>query len=100
MSTSLRELAAELTTMNYGNGVVLDILLFECPNPRCARGHSQGMAFSDAPLHRVARSDGTIIVWQRTAGSTIDDITLSPSFLVYSCDGLHGHVVNGQWVPC
>lgn len=100
MSKPLRELDADLTRMNYGGGNVLTMLVFECPSPRCARNHSQGIPYSDAPFHEVPGPDRPIKVWQRVSGSTIDDITLSPSFVVMSCDGLHGHVVSGQWVPC
>lgn len=107
MSTPLRELDAYLTTMDWGGGISTPILLFECPNPRCAREHSQGMPYSDAPAHRLPhplgtgnQPDGSILLWQRTSGQTIDDITLSPSFVVQSCDGLHGFIRNGRWEPC
>lgn len=30
---------------------------------------------------------------------SLDPLTLSPSILDSTC-GLHGHIVNGRWVPC
>lgn len=99
----LRDLNAELTTTDYGGGVRVQMLMFECPNPRCACDHWQGIPHSDEPFHEIDDpSDPTrkIKLWQRVSGSTIDDITMTPSFVVQSCDGLHGWIRNGEWVPC
>jgi len=92
-------LSAEITSMDYGGGVRQPGLLFDCPNPRCAVGHSQWIPFSDSGGNLVVNGE-TIAVWRRVDGSTVDDLTLAPSILVRSCDGLHGHVVDGRWVPC
>lgn len=95
MSRSLRELDGELTTINYGEGIVLSAVIFVCPT--CANRHSHLIPFSDEPFHEV---QGKIKVWQRVKGSTIDDITLTPSYLVVSCGCFHGYVRDGQWVEC
>lgn len=106
-SIPLSELGAELTSCQWAPGFTTKMLVFECPNQRCAQGHSQGIPFSDAPFHDLPDPRSVpggvqrkIKLWQRVSGDSIDNITLSPSFVVQSCDGLHGHVVNGQWVPC
>jgi hypothetical protein len=101
MSVPLRELGAYLSTMDWGEGVKTAVLMFECPNPRCKQSHSQGMPYSDEPFHVLPRpGGGEIKLWQRTAGSTIEDITMAPSFVVPSCDNLHGFVRAGRWEPC
>lgn len=107
MSIPLRDLDAYLSIMDWGEGVKTSVLMFECPNPRCVRGHSQGMPYSDAPFHEIpdprpqpAGGSRNIKLWQRVSGTTIDDITMAPSFVVPSCDGLHGFARNGRWEPC
>lgn len=88
-------------------------LWFMCPLPEC--GHGCLMPFHDGPLVKIPRADGEgqHVIWHRDGGSTIADLTLSPSYLlsgqytdgagvvrkVPTC-GLHGYVRDGQWVPC
>lgn len=95
----LHNLAAELTTTDYGGGTVLSGVLFDCPAPGCARGHVQLIPYSDAPHHPITVHGTARNVWQRTGGSSVDDLTLAPSIAVPSC-GLHGYVRHGQWCPC
>lgn len=97
----MRELDAEISRVELVPGFIADWLVFQCPNPRCARGHSLGIPFTEPDPRRAPGGvQRRIRLWQRTSGSTVDDLTLSPSIVVQSCDGLHGHVVAGAWVPC
>lgn len=101
MNTALRELGAELKTVDYGCGVRLPVLRFDCPDPACGMApHSHVMPYSDAGTEARHETGQTILVWQRMSGSNVDDITLSPSFRVSGACEIHGHVVAGQWVPC
>jgi hypothetical protein len=97
--TALRELEGELTTITYGEGVTFPAVMFVCPV--CSDGHSHMIPYTDEPFHEVPdpRGGRQIKLWQRTSGTTIDDLTLSPSYLVPSCN-LHGYVRDGRWVPC
>lgn len=100
MSSPLSAFEASITRTNYGAGVVLDTLLLErCPACPPERRHAQVIPFSDAPCHKVRAGDREVLVWQRVSGSTVDDLTLAPSFLVPSCS-LHGFVRAGRWEPC
>lgn len=95
----LRELEGELTSLPYKDGPVLTGVMFLCPNPRCARGHSQWIPYSDTGGDQTI--GGSLVrVWKREGGDTIDTITLSPSIVVATCDGLHGHIRSGAWHPC
>lgn len=98
----LREMGATLTRTDYGDGVVLDTLLVEhcayCASQR--RDHAHVIPFRAGPHGMVPALGREVLVWQLVSGSTVDDITLSPSYLVASCGGLHGHVRDGRWVPC
>lgn len=99
MRKPLRDLEAEITSTQIG-GQRFAALLFLCP---ACGGHSQLIPYSDEDsAYRSwpeAGEDRSTPIWKRTAGSTVDDLTLSPSYAVPSCD-LHGHVVAGHWVPC
>lgn len=37
-------------------------------------------------------------VWQRQSGTTVADLTLSPSYLVPEL--VHGWIREGQWIDC
>jgi hypothetical protein len=95
----LRDLEAEITSTQIG-GVSYSALLIVCPT---CRTHSQLIPYSDAPATHLAwpeaGPDRMTPTWQRTAGSAVDDLTLTPSFLVPSCP-LHGWVRSGAWHPC
>lgn len=92
----LRQLDGELSTIDYGDGVARPCVMFTCPV--CKDGHAHVMPYGPEQ-ERVRVGNHDVIVWKHTGGSTIDDITLSPSYLVRSCN-LHGYVRGGQWVPC
>lgn len=72
------------------------LLAFDCP---C--GCPCGICISFTPA-----LDGSVVPdgrhpWQRVSGSTLEDITLSPSILIYpspanGCKGWHGYVQNGS----
>lgn len=100
----LRELEGEICVTDWGDGLKIQTVHFDCPSPSCNKSHIQAIYYSDAPSHRIPRparfGEGTINLWQRVSGTTINDITLAPSVLVASCDGLHGYIVNGEWRPC
>lgn len=117
MSIPLRELEGELTTTNYGSGIRLPCVVFICPLCDGKEGrpcHFNIIPYADQPFHEIPRPGNTPVkVWQRISGSTLDDLTLAPSYhlsgryqdkdgvwhTVPTC-GLHGHVQNGRWVPC
>jgi hypothetical protein len=90
--------------MDWGDGLVLPCVVFDCPSEKCQRSHVQAICYSDEPHHRIARpthhGEGTIGIWQRTSGDTIDTITIEGAIVVISCDGLHGFVLGGAWCPC
>lgn len=93
----LRELDAELTTIGYGD-VIVDALCFRCPVP--GHDHQQLVPYSDEVAHKITlRNGGEVLLWHRSGGTTVDDLSLAPSFQVPSC-GIHGHVVEGTWRPC
>jgi hypothetical protein len=103
LSTALRDIEGALTTIDYGGGLVLPCVMWVCPECSArgdAHSHSHLMPYGPA-LTRIPHGDGTILVWKHESGSTIDDITLSPSYLVrgQSCN-VHGFVQSGRWVPC
>lgn len=117
MSTPLRDLDGKVTTIDYGQGLKLPCVTFVCPICDGQDGracHYNVIPYSDQPFHEVPRPGGGVVkLWQRISGSTLDDLTLAPSYhltgryideqgvehTVPTC-GLHGFVQNGQWVPC
>lgn len=106
MTRTLRELEGEITRIDYGDGLVLDAVYFICPV--CNNGHGHLVPYSDASFHELQNpkprlyedGGGRVKVWQRTGGSTVDDITLTPSYFVSSCNNFHGYVRNGRWEGC
>lgn len=100
-SASLADLHGEIITVDHGQGFKQLGVLFDCP--ACGT-HSQFQPFGET--HEVrTRPDGyPMNVWKREAGSTIADLTLSPSFLVapsVSCPvGVHGYIRAGRWEGC
>lgn len=114
MSRPLRELEGEITTVHWPGrgwwdpGVRLLAVMFVCPVcPGPHAGHAHVIPYADEPFHELpdprCRPGGisrAIKVWQRVSGSTVDDITLAPSYLVPSCGGFHGYVRAGRWEDC
>lgn len=94
---TLRELEGEIRTVKNADGSSVPWVWFNCPV--CGE-HLVGVPFSEDG-QRVAYGTGTSISWKREAGSTIDDLTLSPSILTRSgsCE-VHGYVRDGHWVGC
>jgi hypothetical protein len=64
-------------------------LWFHCP--KCGQ-HRCMIPFSDA-----GSSDPESPVWRRVSGSTVEDLTLEPSYLVVGLCGLHGFVRAGRF---
>lgn len=93
----LRELDGELTNINYGDGVVIPCVMFTCPS--CSDGHSHVIPYGPESI-RFEVGKRSVLVWKHESGSTIDDITLSPSYLVQGACNVHGFVQNGHWVSC
>lgn len=66
-------------------------------------GKQHGIPFTDEPFHQIRLQPGTpnerdYNVWERKSGSTIQDLTLSPS---YNCTApashrLHCHIRAGE----
>lgn len=107
MTTALRDLNAQIQDA-IRCGVQVRILLFELDD----RLHAVPFVPGRQDHHdlRVDLGDGETApyrVWGHVSGSTIDDLTLSPSFLAYEPlpDGgrrelCHGFVRSGRWEPC
>lgn len=102
MDVPLRELEGYITTIDYGEGLVLPAVMFTCPVCTGAvAGHSHAVPYGPtAGRVRVPKDGREVLVWKHESGTTIDDITLSPSYLVYSCNNFHGFVRNGRWQDC
>lgn len=83
-------LNAELRPLRVGDELV-DAVWMDCP--RCGGHGGVVIPFAD---HR--RTIGGTLVWQRVAGSTVDDLTLAPSYHLQGHCGLHGFVRGGEWV--
>ena len=72
------------------------LLRFQCPVCTDAEHHYPTVYFDDAGGKRDGRT-----FWKRVSGSTVDDITLSPSILcrVPGCE-LHCWIRDGRIVLC
>jgi hypothetical protein len=96
---ALKDLEGEIGKIRLSEGGELDCLWFLCPT--CSQTdphpHSCMMAFSDTGGQRTSAGP----TWKKVSGSTVEDLTLSPSFLLKAplC-GLHGWVREGYWVFC
>jgi hypothetical protein len=88
--TRLRDLAGVVKPVG-GAGPGVHALRFRCP--ACPSGHTCVVPFHDgAPV-----ADGAVgKLWHRVGGSTVDDLTLEPS---YQLPCLHVTVVRGELVP-
>jgi hypothetical protein len=91
MPTPLREMEAELGSVKDADGGSWPVLWFQCP--RC-NAHRCMVPYSPTGTEKPR---GIHLVWKHVSGTTIEDITLSPSFLVVQPCGLHGWVRNGHW---
>lgn len=89
MGRSLSEFEAEVINRMGGKAI-----LMLCPNADC--NHSIVIPFAD---QRGKDPEGGP-VWKRDSGSTVDNMTLSPSYHLPTSCGLHGWVRNGEWVDC
>lgn len=87
----LRDLDADITRHTHEDGAQTMAVWFECP---VCRDHYVMIPYADT------KAPG---VWACTAGSTIDDLTLTPSYrIVNDPNGcrLHGFVRDGHWENC
>jgi hypothetical protein len=78
----------------------LSFLSFDCP---CGCPVGTGVSFTPALDGSAVPDDRK--VWQRASGSTIEDITLTPSVLIHAepshgCKGWHGFITNGELKSC
>ncbi len=92
MTIKLVDLQAEIRTIKYGEERI-ETLFMLCPKPGC--DHEICI-----PFHPTLISLKDLCVWTQKSGSTIDDLTLLPSYILTgssSC-GLHGYVRGGEWV--
>lgn len=95
----LSDLESEIVQLSYPNiSEVFDSLFFQCP--RCIGtkdSHWVQIPYSKTKTHE--RNVGPI--WTHKSGSTIDDLTLSPSVRSV-CGGchVHGFVRDGDWLDC
>ena len=91
----LRELKAKLTTAKWGqadDAPSSPALLCLCP--LCGE-HSILIAYTHGqPQHSVRPGIGN--VWGHVGGSTVDDLTLAPSYLALGRCRLHVFVRDGQ----
>lgn len=87
MNVPLRELEGEIRTVRVGDfRYRLALFRFE--------GRQYGVPFSDAPFHEHPKAGK---LWKRVSGSTVDDLTLSPSYWVKEPPEyrIHVHVTKG-----
>ena len=102
LTKPLRQLAAEIRMITFKEKGKSDFkctcVFMNCPACGAAPkpGHSIMVPYckggGDLP-------DG-MPVWQHISGTTIDDLTLSPSYHLRKADGycgLHGFIKNGTW---
>jgi hypothetical protein len=94
----LRDLNAKFLSASHEER--LSFVSFDCP---CGCAVGTGFAFTpalDGSAVSEARRPHT-----RISGSTIEDLTLSPSLLIYAnadhgCKGWHGFLTNGELKSC
>lgn len=89
--TPLSELQGEISKVHWIGDVSTRCLWFYW------NGQHHGIPFSDTGENIGGRN-----IWKRASGSTIDDLTLSPS---YNCTApethrLHCFIRDGQVFPC
>jgi len=91
---ALTEFDARFGTFTDG-GLKVQSILMKCPRPEC--GHWITIPFSDTG----GNTPGGRPIWKKTGGSTLENITLAPSYYLPTAKGgcgLHGFVRNGCWV--
>ena len=96
MGRALRDLEGELRTLEAPDGTVVPALWF------WVAGEVFVVPFEDASRTiRDSTGKALLLVWRRVSGSTLDDLTLAPSYRVDCGNGrlLHGEVVAGAWEP-
>lgn len=73
----------------------IEAVMFRCP---ChGHDHYHIIPFSDIEPHEIkVDEDKKILVWKRTGGNFIHNISLEPVFEHPGC-GLSGTVINGSW---
>jgi len=86
----LSELNAKIIHIQIGNDSVY-ALLFDCP-VKC--GYQHMIPYWDKPSLEF---DEEIKVWHRTSGSTIEDLSLTPSYVSpIKQPHIHTFVINGE----
>lgn len=96
MGRALRDLEGELRTIEAPDGTTVRALWFWIAEEPYV------VPYEDAERTiRDATGKALLLIWRRVSGSTLDDLTLAPSYRVDCGNGrvLHGHVVAGAWEP-
>lgn len=91
---TLKDLNAEIIHVNIDNESILAIL-FDCP-VNC--GYKHMIPFWDK---FPKESDGKIKIWHRISGSTIEDLSISPSYVSpiptpTKTSHIHFTLINGE----
>ena len=77
-----------------------DRVMFVCPMQGCSHRIAVDFAGRNTPDEACIRNDqGRPVRWN-ASGSTIEDLTLTPSILILSGCKWHGFVTNGETTGC
>lgn len=101
---ALNDLEGEIVWVKFNDQLRLETIFFVCPICLEANeGKRPGVHSHGVPFRRGEAKGASVLpithVWGHTSGSTIDDITLTPSYLATGggCR-LHCFIRNGQVV--
>lgn len=72
----LAEAGGELTTTQWGHDIRLHCVMFTCP---VCKDHKHLVPYE--PGGKATSKVGGRLVWANPSGSTLEDITLAPSYL-------------------
>lgn len=86
----LAEFDAEFGNYKLKDGSRYRCIIMSCP---ACDDHSVLIPFSDSG----GRTSEGEAIWKHVSGTTLEDITLSPSYHLLSGCRLHGWVRNGCW---
>ena len=91
--TPLSLFGAEIVPHVGGYPEDVAMLVFACPRNHSGHHHQHGIPFRDGPARYEQVGGRKTPIWHREAGSTPDDLTLSPS---YDNPCLHAFVRAGK----